>query len=289
MRRSDSAFVEFIALSASIGLGITLYPGQEGAPIVLFNPAMGVRASFYEAMAKALQREGFNAATADLRGLGLSTVKVSRGVDFGYREIVEEDLPAIVEALRELWGRDNKLVIFGHSLGGQLACLHASAARSPPDALVLVACCSVYWRSWDFPLDFGILLFEQIARLTAEVVGYFPGHLFRFGKQEAKRLTRDWAHQGFTGRYEPEGSGIDYEARMRELKIPVLALSFTDDWYAPEAAVRHLLDKMPLARREHRHLTPQSLGAERMGHFPWAKQPELIAPRLAVWIRDALR
>ncbi len=285
MTEADAAQTVIVALEGGVSAGMTIRAREAGAPIVLIAPAMGVEAAYYDKLALALAEEGLNVAVADMRGLGTSSIRARRGVDFGYREIVEVDLPAIAAAARGALG-GGPLFLLGHSLGGQLGCLFASRAEPPLAGLILIACCSVYWRAWEPPLGAGIFAFQRVAEATSALMGYFPGHVFRFGGQEARRMTRDWASQGRTGAYRPEGSRVDYEAAMRQGRTPVLAISFTDDWYAPEAAVRHLLDKMPAADRTHLHLSPWMLGTDKLGHFPWARRPEAILPILTPWIDD---
>ncbi len=255
-------------------------------PVILCVPAMGVRASYYQPLAEALCSQGFPVVTTDLRGLGSSSVRANRKNDFGYREIVELDLPALLDAVADaLPGRD--IFVLGHSLGGQLACLVAAADPQAITGLILVASCSVYHGSWPFPKSLLVLMFEQTAALTARILGYFPGHLVGFGDREARRLTCDWAFQGRTGRYQAAGSTRRYEELLATSAVPVLAVSLSDDSYAPRRAVEHLLSKMPQAPKTHLHLAPNELGGDSVGHFGWVKRADCLAPKIAAWIRRA--
>ena len=65
-------------------------------PVVLCVPAMGVRARSYVRVAQALAASGCVAVTADLRGHGLSPVRPSRSVDFGYHEMISVDMAGLV-------------------------------------------------------------------------------------------------------------------------------------------------------------------------------------------------
>ncbi len=243
---------------------------------------MGVPASYYTPLAEALRGQGCHAVTADLRGIGTSSVRAGRRADFGYHEIVEFDLPAIVAVVRgELPG--SEIFLLGHSLGGQLACLFAAARPDEVGGLVLIASCSVYHRGWRFPKNLVLLGFQQLARFAALVVGHFPGKSFGFAGREARRLMGDWARQGLTGRYRVSESERDFEALLGELELPLLAMSFTDDPYCTRAATAHLLSKMPAAQTTHLHRSPNELGASRMGHFSWVKQAELLAPGIREW------
>ncbi|MEM7584798.1 MAG: alpha/beta fold hydrolase [Acidobacteriota bacterium] len=260
----------------------------DDAPVALCLPAMGVRASYYRPLAEALCGQGFPVVTADLRGLGSSSVRASRLQDFGYLEIVERDLPALLDAVKARHP-DREVFALGHSLGGQIACLTAAAEPGAINGLILVASCSVYYGGYAFPKSLFVLLFEQSAALSARILGYFPGRLVRFGDREARRLVRDWAHQGRTGRYEVQGSSRRYEALLAASRVPLLAVSFADDSYAPRRAVEHLLAKMPRADRTHHHLDPKVLGSPSVGHFGWVKRADQLAPRLTDWISGIQR
>ena len=257
------------------------------APIVVCFPAMGIRASYYRPLAEALCRQGLRAVTVDLRGNGSSSVRASRSCDFGYREIVELDIPAVLTAVRREVTGD--LLVLGHSLGGQLACLAVAADPRQVTGVVLVASCSVYYRGWSFPRNLRLLAFFHTANLSAQLFGFFPGYLVRFGDREARRLVRDWSRQGRTGRYRVAGSRLDYEALLSTLDLPILALSFTDDTYSPRRAVEHLLGKMPAATATHLHLPPEDLGNREVGHFGWVRHAERLTPRILQWLGSADR
>ncbi|MCP5112010.1 MAG: alpha/beta hydrolase, partial [bacterium] len=169
-------------------------------------------------------------------------------------------------------------------LGGQLACLFAAARPGEVSGLVLIASCSVYHRAWSFPGNLALLGLQQLARLSALALGYFPGTRVGFAGREARRLMADWARQGLTGRYRVARSERDFEALLRALELPLLAMSFTDDPYCTQAATAHLLGKMPAAEATHLHRSPKQLGAARLGHFSWVKQAELLVPPIGEWL-----
>ena len=64
---------------------------REDTPIILVFPAMGVKASYYETLGKSLAEKGILVWTTDLRGLGNSSIRPSKKVDFGYKEMLEQD------------------------------------------------------------------------------------------------------------------------------------------------------------------------------------------------------
>ena len=128
---------------------LTLFAGEVFKPCILIAPAMGVPARTYLALAAELQSLGYSAATFDMRGIGRSSIRASRDNDFGYFDMVAEDFPAAVKTLEsELPNR--QLVLFGHSLGGQLSCLYLSQNPDAAKALILSASCSVHHKAGAF-------------------------------------------------------------------------------------------------------------------------------------------
>ena len=162
------------------------------APLVLCLSALGARAAYYEPLARELAARGCHAVTADLRGLGESSVRPGRRCDWGYRELVEEDLPALFSAAERVLGPAPKIVL-GHSLGGQLGLLHASAHPGKTAAVALVASGAIDFRGFSFPSNLKILASVQAIRLVSSVLGYFPGTRLGFGGTEARTVMRDSA------------------------------------------------------------------------------------------------
>src|SRR5262245_30704178 len=77
---------------------------QNDAPskdVVILFPAMGVMASYYEPFAKALVEKNVIAITADLRGLGNSSVHPSPKSDYGFHEMLELDYKGIIKKAKE--------------------------------------------------------------------------------------------------------------------------------------------------------------------------------------------
>lgn len=273
---------EQIGITAADGASskITVFAADPAldAPVLVCIPAMGTAARYYEPLAGPIVREGWRFVTADLRGIGSSSVRVKRGVDFGYREMVELDWPAVVQKARERFS-GSAVYLLGHSLGGQLSCLYLAANPSAVAGLVLAAAPSVYWRGWDIALNAGVTAGTQAACAVARVLGYFPGRRLGFGGSEARRVMRDWARQARTGRYEPRGAAIDCERLLSELDAPVLAFSFEGDFLSPPRAVGNLLAKMRRAR-----VTHVTLADDALDHFRWVRNPDVLVGKIREWM-----
>jgi predicted alpha/beta hydrolase len=262
---------------------LRLFEAENATAVVVAMPAMGIRASHYDPLARELAARGVTCALADVRGHGTSSVRPSRSVDFGYREMIENDWPAAIEAARaECPGRP--LFLLGNSMGGQLSCLYMAKYPESVDGLILVAAASVYHASYAFPKSAGILLGSQAARAVADVLGYFPGKRVRFAGTEARTVMRDWAHEARTGSFRLIGSHDDFDAKLAAVERPVLSISVSDDELTTRRGVEHLLSKMPRADIERHHVSPGELNVKRLGHFGWVRHAGVLMATILPWI-----
>lgn len=261
---------------------LTLYPAASSAPVLVIGPAMGTPARIYAPLAEAFAAQGLNAAVIELRGIGSSNLRAGRGTDFWYRDLVEKDWTAALAALRQRFA-GSPIFLFGHSLGGQVAVLHAAARPAEVGGAVIVAAGSVYHGGWSGAQRLGIFAFTQFAGLLAGLLGYFPGKRVGFGGTEARTLMQDWARLARSGRFDLSGPGVDYEAALSQLPLPVLGLSFEHDSFAPHQAQRNLLDKLGRAHVTHLPLSERETGA-RLDHYNWIKRPETVVSRVSQWI-----
>ena len=261
-------------------------PAGEPREAVYWLPAMGVPAKHYLPLAFALATRGVAVALHEWRGIGSSSLRAGRRSDWGYRELLETDLPAGLAAMRAHWPRARPW-LGGHSLGGQLACLYAALHPDEATGLVLVASGAPYWRRFRHGALVGLAY--VLAPALAALLGHLPGRRIGFGGNEARGVTADWARSGRRGRYAAAGMAVDFERRLAALELPLLALRLRDDWLGPAASLDWLLGKLPHALRRHELVGPDELGGQPADHFGWMKAPDAIAARMADWIasRDA--
>lgn len=256
---------------------LTVYAATDPtAAVFLIEPAMGTKAGYYGRLAEALQSAGFGAVIAELRGHEASGGRrASRGYDFGYDELVNEDLAQAVAAVRERFP-DAPLQLLGHSLGGQLSALYAAQHPGEVDGLVLIASAAIHWRhyGWRF------LPLSQFFGITAKAVGHFPGKRVGFASREARTVMADWARVARTGRFATGSPRVDREDELAKVDLPVLVISLTGDRFAPRKAVDALAAKLAHADLTRRHLTPD----EPVDHFSWARRPETVVPAIADWL-----
>lgn len=259
---------------------LRLFSASEVRGYLLFFPAMGVAATYYDRFGAALAARGITIGVADLRGHGSSSLRAGRSVDWGYETMIRQDWAAARQAYLAHTGAQ-ALSIGGHSLGGQLSCLYAAAYPQQVQGLLLIAACTVQYTGWQGRRAVGMrYLVRNLMPLVSAVVGYFPGDRVGFAGREARTQMSDWASNIPAGVYHPVG-GPAYEPMLDSLQLPVTAISMQGDDYAPRTAVENLLRKLPQCRIRHIHLTPEDTAPAVRDHFKWAREAEAVARLVA--------
>ena len=264
---------------------LTLCEGlADAAPVVVFVPAMGIRASWYRLLERPLAEQGIRLARLEWRGHGESPVRPSRRLDWGYRELVD-DIAAALRTVREALP-EAPVVLGGHSLGGQLGACCLALEPELARGLVTVASCSVWWRGFSGLQAGWVLGGTQLAAGLGAVLGSYPGERVGFAGHEAAGVISDWAHQARTGRYRLCG-GPDVEAALSAFTTPALLLSLDgDDRMAPRSAVAHLASKLPGS--QHEHVSSRALQALRRPHVEWVAESADVLARLVPFVRDCV-
>ncbi|MDQ3289163.1 MAG: alpha/beta fold hydrolase [Pseudomonadota bacterium] len=242
---------------------------------LLWLPALGVAARHYLLLAEELAAHDVAVFVHEWRGHGSSNLRAGHGRDWGYRELLEVDIPESQKAIaRYLPLVEKKLG--GHSLGGQLACCRVAMDGEAANGLWLVASGSPYWRAFPIPARYALPLGYRLLPWLAERNGALPGRRIGFGGSEARGVMSDWAGTARSGRYGGNGIDIDLESALSTVTAELRGVLFTRDWLAPPSSLQYLASKMPLSRTRVSVLDSAELGA-RADHFDWMRRPERVA------------
>jgi len=244
---------------------------------LLWLPALGVAARHYLPLADALAAHGVAVYLHEWRGNGSSSLRPSRTQDWGYREILQMDLPASLAALEGDAAGDT--ILGGHSLGGQLACCLAGQYPAHVQRLWLVASGTPYWRTFPAPRGWTLPLIYRFLPWLAQRQGVLHGRRLGFGGTEARGLIGDWAKVGLNNHYAGTGIAQDLEAGLRRLRGRATAVVMADDWLAPTGSMQGLLAKLPQVEATLTVLPAAALGT-RADHFAWMKSPQAVADLL---------
>jgi len=248
---------------------------------LLWLPALGVPARKYERLEAALSPYGIALGVHEWRGTGAHPARPSRRNDWGYRELLLEDIPDTRNALASRYP-GVPLVFGGHSIGAQFAVM-AAALHGGVDGLVAVGSGVPHWRLFPSPLRWWVGSFGHLLPLLTHAFGHYPGHRLGFAGREAGQLMRDWAQTVRRGHYDglrglPENLG----ERIAALDAPFLGLRLADDRLVPDASQRALIAATASRRATEGLRDAEALGAP-ADHFAWMRQPRAVAEAIAAW------
>jgi len=260
------------------------------APCVLVFPALGTAARPYQRLAQALQAKGVHVLLADWRGVASSSVRARRGVDWSYLDLIDGEAQATLALARRVLPLAT-LHAMGHSLGGQVALMHA--ARYPAASVAsicLVASATPHFRAYPPPHRWLVLFFAWLTAVMVHLLGVFRGDWLRFGGRQGATLMREWSRFARSGAIPPLPLRVhvadrwDAEAALVDVRIPIYLLSMQGDTYAPTRAGRELADKTRGAlTAEHLSQLPSGRAP---GHFEWLREPEPVAERMVRWLKS---
>ena len=245
---------------------------QQPRASLLWLPALGVAARHYLPFADALSQRGVAVFLHEMRGNGSSSLRASREIDWGYRDILAIDVACSEHAVAERADVPVR-IIGGHSIGAQFAACYLGLNPQAFHRLWLVASGSPYWRNFPAPQRYGFPMAYQFIAWVARLRGTLPGRQLGFAGEEARSLMQDWVRVGLSNRYAAAGMQVDLEHALSQITADVDAVLLADDWFAPPRSMQGLLDKMPAARTRLTTLHDRALGS-RADHFAWMKQPD---------------
>lgn len=261
-------------------------PDKASTPVVVFFPALGVSIKYYRELANQWAAKGLRVVLAETRGQGQSSVKNVKRSNFGYKEILTIDIPAILKNVRTMYGAA-PLYLAGHSLGGQFALLYASRYHPKLAGIVLVAAGSNFHSTLSKSSSALIRHFNiGLTRVINRGLGYFPGDKLGFGGRQPKNMIEDWSFEGLNGHYRICGDSFDYNAALRSLKVNLLMLSLEGDPLVPRSSADYLARKLESASVDQSTIPASAFGRAAASHFGWAKKPEPVLERVETWMSN---
>jgi len=241
------------------------HPDGEAKATALIVPAMGVSQRYYAPFATWLAAQGYVVATFDYSGTGLSNNGDVRKLNVNIVDWARFDCDAMINAI-SIFAPDKLLYWLGHSLGGQI--LGFVPDRSRIAKVVTIATGSGYWienvpsikwKAW--------WLWYVVAPLATRLFGYFPGKRLRKVGDLPRGVMDQWRRWCLNPEYAVGAEGSAVRANFAAVTTPITSFSFADDELMSARNTTSLHGFYESAPRIMKRISPQDVGAKRIGHF----------------------
>ena len=220
---------------------------------------------------------GIDVYVADFRGHGHSVPPHAGNDDWSFDDLVELDLPAIIDAVSQSSGLPaDQISILGHSLGGLVACAALGTGKITRPKQLILGATSVWLGE-----TAGRRALMAAYRGVTALFGRAPIKAIRAGTADESasyvgQLT-SWSMQGRWTSLR----GVDYMVALETIDVPTFAFAGATDWmcrpFDAEAIARRIRTCEPLrvvGKKQGDRIDPD--------HFQLFTRPELTKLRREV-------
>jgi predicted alpha/beta hydrolase len=255
----------------------TPFPGTAKVA-VLINAGAGVPARYYYRFAKFLADHGVLVLTYDYRGIGKSRPTALRNFITSFDDWGRLDCAA---ALKFLDANSDGLpmVVIGHSVGGFI--LGLAPNSDIVSGLVFIGAHTGYWRDYSKAKRKRMfLLWHLFMPVLTRAVGFFPGKLLRISEDIPAGPALEWASRKqpeFWSNVRTKHGHLDSPrinravAQFRAVNCHIVAIRFTDDPFATEAATTRILSLFSNCATTQVVVAPSDIAEKAIGHFGFFK------------------
>jgi predicted alpha/beta hydrolase len=245
-------------------------PDNASRGVVIICSALGVPKRFYNDYSAFLAGHSYTTVSFDYRGIGESNNHGLRGRSILMQDWGQLDMDAVMDAAIN-WNM-GPVFLVGHSAGGQLFGL--SPWSEYLKGVILAPASSANAGLYPFPTR---LLFALMWHLFIPLLALgrdqFPARKIGLASLDAPSgVMRQWSKWARNPDYlfSPV-SGLD-TSRYTRLKMPILAYGFSDDTYASEKAIQHLLSRFGSSEIQFHFMDVKKMGLGSVGHFGFFKK-----------------
>jgi predicted alpha/beta hydrolase len=254
--------------------------------VILIGSAIGVHQEYYRSFARFLAGRGYTVYTFDYRGVGKSAPGPLKDLQVTMQEWGKYDLDAMIKHIRSEHPFAT-LTYIGHSISGQILSLTKESSYFAK--VVLVASQHMSWRLWPVHLRFAYaFLVYFFMPVLSKILGYYPGKALKVFWDLPKGVALEWARwcRNRKGMF-----GFHSDKQLHTIRVPVLAIGFSDDLIAPLQPMHALLRKYTQAAVTHWQYSPRQIGVKKLGHFGFfrARYKHLLWEPVLEWIEQTER
>lgn len=245
-------------------INCSLYHAAGSDKIMIIISATGVLQSFYRKIAQFFQENKISVITFDYTGIGKSLYGNIKDENSSLANWGNRDLEAVIKYAVETFP-NHKIILLGHSIGGQLIGLAPSACMA--DRIILVASQSGYWKFWKgFAKIHMWAYWHLLIPLLTKGYGYLPSKKISRMESLPKNIAQEWAKWCRNSEYLFSGIPCN-DLYFDRIKCEITSISIDDDFFAPKKSVEWLTAKFENASIKRLHFLPENFKALKIGHF----------------------
>lgn len=240
-------------------------PLAEIKGVIQMNCGTGIPQQVYSNLATYLTQYGYVTVTYDYRGIGDSKPKSLKGFEAKIEDWGTLDMTSIFDWIINEFPNEKKIII-GHSMGGQLVGLMDNYEKI--DQLILIASSTGYWKDMSNPYKWLMPpLWFLFIPLTTFVFGYANAKKIRQGENLPKGVAMQWRNwcinaNYFDDHFQKSNTSLFFD----KLKIPLKSIQIADDPLANEITANKILKYYKIAKIEIEKISPEQLGVKKIGH-----------------------
>jgi len=268
-------------------------------PVVLIHGSCEDGRVFYSVggngLGPFLARAGFNVFIVDMRGHGRSWPRITPNSQFGFHQIVTEDLPALTNFVSKRSGGVPQSWIT-HASGGMLVAAFIARYGFKDGPIVKLAHFSARRQLRHHSLKRRLILglvWRRFGQLAVKLNGYLPSTILRLGNNdESARSFYDHLNWSLSEQWLDSEDGFDYRAALKQQAFPqsLYFASAADRTWAHQEDVRWFMDE--LGRHDARLIT---VGAAAGNHKDYSQLGLLLDAeanedhflQLLEWLNDS--
>jgi len=272
-------------------------PGHNGIPILMIHGMVEDGRIFYHKSGKGLgsfmAQQGYDVYVADLRGMGLSTPKVSSSSTHGQTETIQQGVPALIRFVLDHSGH-KQLHLMAHSWGGVYV---NSALLHQPELIPSVLSSTFFGskrtvRARTFERYLKIdLIWNRLSLAASKHKGFLPAVTYKLGSENESHKTHrqcvDWVRNDA---WVDSDDGFDYGVAAKKTSLPpTLHIAAMRD-----ISMGHRFDVRAFMKESGPHKAEYQLLAKKHGnsldydHINMLTAPECVSdhfPTIFDWVK----
>lgn len=240
--------------------------------VCIIAPATGVGQYLYDDFALWLTQQGYHVITFDYNGMGLSVdghVKHCRSDKLGWAKY---DCSAVIDYAQQHFPQQ-KLIWFGHSVGGHMLGMMENSYTNRLDKIITVASGTGTWWYNSAPTKRIVwLVWYFLVPLTVPLLGYFPGKKLKVMCDLPKDVMLQWRRWCLNEDYAVGHEGDWLRERFAGVKTPMTVLSFSDDEMMSPKSISDLHKFFSSAPQSAVTVHPHDVNQKAIRHIGWHRE-----------------